>query len=150
MTTDNALPVLHTRAKFYVSSLELLPGQDAGVRVNLQAVARGDRNADWATATPSGSLTMTVNNPVAAAAWEDFMQAARRTGKQPELFLDIVPSDDGWPGDGHTFRPGTGRDGTVYAPSYCGECGMTKDADITRYDELSRKPVPVGRAHPNG
>ena len=140
---------MKTRAKFYVSGLTLLPGQP-GVQVNLQAVGRGDRNAEWAAATPSGSMQMTINNPVAAQAWEDFMQESRRTGKQPELFIDLYPATDGWAGDGHQFRPGTGASGTSYDARYCGECGMTADADVTRYDQEQGKSVVVGEAHPNG
>jgi hypothetical protein len=138
------------RAKFYVSSLELLPGKDAGVRVHLMAVARGDRNAQWATATPVGDMHMTVNNPTAAKRWEDFMQAARATGKQPELFIDLAPSEDGWPGDGHLFRPSEGHEGTIYASTYCGECGLTKDQELTEYDSDLHKAVAKGLAHPHG
>lgn len=151
--TDNTdaagLPAIRTRAKFYISGLELLPGQP-GVKVNLQAVARGDRNADWASATPCGSITMTINNPVAAAQWERFMQESRATGKQPELFVDFAPAEDGWAGDGHRFVPGRGEPGTCYAPDYCGECGQTRDADVTKYDYDTRKNVVVGKVHPNG
>lgn len=136
---------MKTRAKFYVSSLELLPGQGAGVKVHLQAVGRGDRNADWSAATPVGDMHMTVNNPAATEQWEAFMQEARATGKQPEVFIDIYPATDGWAGDGHKFRPGTGAAGTSYDERYCGECGNAQDATMrTSTDE---EPAP---AHPNG
>lgn len=132
-----------TRAKFYVSGVELQPGTQ-GVKVNLQAVSRGDRNASWSTATPSGSMQMTINNPPAAEWWENFMRASRATGRSPEVFIDIYPATDGWPGDGHAFRAGEGKEGTIYGPANCGECGCPKDATINHPDGTS-DPV-----HPNG
>lgn len=141
---------MHTRAKFYVTGVTLLPGQDAGVKVNLSAVSRGDRNATWAKATPMGSMEMTINNPVAAQAWEDFMQAARRTGKSPELFIDIYPSEDGWPGDGHLFRLADIEEG-ISGHGMCGECSMPKDGFITQYDRALGKTVDTETPyHPNG
>lgn len=131
---------MSTRAKFYVTGLTLLPGKDAGVTLNLAAVGRGDRNADWAAATPSGNMQMTINNPKAVEWWESFMQTARSTGKQPELFIDIYPSADGWPGDGHPFRAGEGNPGTCYGPDYCGECGLRLDQSVAHGE----------KAHPNG
>lgn len=136
---------MHTRAKFYVSGLTLLPGKEAGIQVNLQAVGRGDRNAEWASATPCGSMSMTINNPAAVEVWEQFMRTARETGKQPELFIDIRPSEDGWPGDGHKFRLADVPE-SHYTHDKCGECGMGKD-DLLRYHGSVEDR---GLAHPNG
>jgi hypothetical protein len=138
-----------TKAKFYLSGLTLLPGKNAGIQLALSAVARGDRNASWAQATPIGNLTMTVNNPVAIAWWENFMQDARRSGKQPELFMDLYPSEDGWPGDGHKFRLADIPEG-VYGHGTCGECGVALDADVKVWNEASNALVSTGQAHPNG
>jgi hypothetical protein len=143
-----------TRAKFYVTGLTLLPpGQ--GCRLNLSAVCRGERNRDFATATPSGSMEMMIQNPAAVQWWEDFVNTARATGKQPELFIDIYPSEDGWPGDGHKFTPSGGEPGTIYGPDKCAECGMLQDATFAeRYEwneETKRsEPVNPGPVHPNG
>lgn len=141
-----------TRAKFYVSELGLLPGQGAGVKLKLHAVSRGSRNADWATATPSGSMEMMIQNPAAVQWWEDFVNASRKTGKQPELFIDIYPSEDGWPGDGHQFSPGTGDEGTIYAPQYCAECGRPKDDVLKDYEPGTAKVIEGSErpTHPNG
>lgn len=128
-----------TRAKFYVTGLTLLPGKDSGIQVAMSAVSRGDRNAGWAKATPVGNLTMTINNPAAVEWWEAFMRSARDTGKSPELFIDIAPSTDGWPGDGHEFRLSEIEEGN-YGHGNCGECGLPKDS--VREDE---PPY-----HPNG
>lgn len=144
------MPTSMTRAKFYISGLTLLPGQNAGVEVKMSAVSRGDRNALWANATPCGNLTMTINNPSAVAWWEDFMHTARSTGKQPEMFIDIYPSEDGWPGDGHKFRPSEGIPKGNYGHDGCGECGMPEGADITQYDHETNKNKVIGKAHPNG
>lgn len=124
---------MHLKAKFYISGVTLLPGTQ-GVKLDMSAVARGDRNASWAQATPCGNVTMTINNPSAARQVEDFMQAARQTGRQPEMFLDLAPSTDGWPGDGHGYRAADIPEG-VYGHGRCGECSMSQD------DE---------KAHPNG
>jgi hypothetical protein len=132
-----------TRAKFYLTGLTLLPGKDAGIQINLSAVARGDRNASWAKATPIGQLSMTVNNLAAAEQWDEFMRTARATGKQPEVFIDISPSEDGWPGDGHPFRLSDVAEGE-YGHGKCSECGMGRDDDLRWNDPAS------GKAHPNG
>lgn len=143
--------MIRQKAKFYVSGVTLLPGQESGVKVDLSAVSRGSRNAEWATATPIGNLSMTVNNPGAAQQWIDFMTYCRDNGKQPELFLDLSPSEDGWPGDGHKFSPSTGREGTCYDPKYCAECGYLQDSPM-KYERNPETGVNegVGQAHPNG
>src|SRR5207245_181485 len=106
--------------------------------------------AGWATATPNGTMSMTINNPSAVRVWEDFMQAARSTGKSPELFIDIYPSEDGWPGDGHLFRLSDIPEG-VYGAGNCGECGLSKDAKLWEYDEIKRQSVETDNlAHPSG
>lgn len=140
---------MSTRAKFYVTGLTLLPGKDAGIRVDLSAVARGDRNANWAKATPCGTMQMTINNPSAVAWWEGFMRASRETGKSPELFVDLAPSEDGWPGDGHAFRLADIPEGD-YGHNRCGECGLGKDDPLWEYDSVAGKSVEAGLAHPNG
>lgn len=133
-----------TRAKFYLNGLTLLPGQDAGIQVSLSAVSRGDRNAAWAKATPTGNLTMTINNPAAVAQWEGFMQTARESGKQPEVFIDIRPSEDGWPGDGHAFRLSEVTEGN-YGHGKCGECGLGQDDKMWLGGKQTEDLV-----HPNG
>lgn len=148
--SDDVLPALHLRGKVFLSGLTLLPGQ-SGVKADFSFVSRGDRNAQWASATPMGSLSMTVNNPSAAARLEEFMQAARRTGKQPELFLDLTPSEDGWPGDGHKFREAVDIPKGVYGHGHCGECGMAADAKLWGSDpETGRSIQSEELAHPNG
>jgi hypothetical protein len=133
---------MRTRAKFYLGGLTLLPGLDAGIQVNLNAVARGDRNASWAKATPIGQMSMTIQNPAAVKQWEEFMRAARETGKQPELFIDIYPSEDGWPGDGHLWREAEFPEGHYdHGKGKCGECGYEKDIELTSLGTT---------AHPNG
>lgn len=149
MNDAQHLPALHLRGKVYLSGLTLLPGQ-SGVKADFTFVSRGDRNASWASATPIGQLSMTVNNPSAAARLEEFMQAARKTGKQPELFLDLTPSEDGWPGDGHVFRLADIPEG-VAGHGNCGECGMPKDGEIMEWDRTLNKQVRTGKDyHPNG
>lgn len=140
---------MKTRAKFYVAGVNLLPGKDSGVEVTLSAVSRGDRNTSWAKATPVGSMKMTINNPAAAQAWIDFQTAARNTGKSPELFIDIYPSEDGWPGDGHAFRLADVPEGT-YGYNTCGECSMPKDGFVKEYIEGKGQVDTDMAYHPNG
>lgn len=141
---------MSTRAKFYVSGLTLLPGKDAGIKLNLQAVCRGDRNNQWANATPSGSMEMLIQNPAAVAWWEGFMRSSRETGKQPELFIDIYPATDGWPGDGHKFREAE-PSATGYGKGTCGECGMAADAKLWTWSEADHRSIETGElVHPNG
>lgn len=140
---------MRLKAKFYVAGVTLLPGTQ-GVKLSLSAVSRGDRNAQWAQATPTGSVEMVINNPAAAAQVEEFMQAARRTNRQPEVFLDIAPSTDGWPSDGHRFRLADIPEG-IYGHGNCGECGMPKDGTIREWDAATQRNVDTGRAyHPQG
>ena len=138
---------MQTRAKFYVAGVDLLPGKDSGVEVRLSAVSRGDRNAEWATATPVGNITMTINNPAAADAWIAFQTTARDTGKSPEVFIDIYPSTTAGPA---TATPSALLDPEgIYGHNGCGECGMEKDADITRFDPEARWRLRHrGRARP--
>lgn len=138
------------RAKFYLSSLELFPGQDSGGIIHMQAVARGDRNAQWAQATPSGSMQMTVNNPAGFEFFEQLMATSRATGKQPEVYIDIAPAADGWAGDGHKFRLAEVPE-THYLYGKCGECSFGKDDKQFRYDATLRRSVETDElVHPNG
>lgn len=142
-------PFLKTRCKFYVSGVTLVPGTNA-VKANLSAVARGDRNAEWAVATPSGSMELYINNPVAAEKWESFMRESRASGKQPEVFIDIYTSTDGWPGDGHKFREADIPEG-VYGHGACGECGQRQDAKMYEWSEEAKRSVETDKlVHPNG
>lgn len=50
------------RAKFYV---EEVARTTYGGRVKLRAVSRGEDNKKWASATPSGELSMTIRNELA-------------------------------------------------------------------------------------
>ena len=50
------------RAKFFVAEIAQT---NYGGRVKLQAVSRGEDNKLWASATPSGTIEMTIRNEVA-------------------------------------------------------------------------------------
>ncbi len=118
---------MSVRAKFYVASITQRPGVGGG-EVTLAATARGARNAMWASATPSGSMTMTINNP---AAFDFFagLVAASRGGSQPEVFIDITPATDGQVGDGHAFEVADVPE-THYAHGNCAACGMPKEGTV--------------------
>ena len=53
-------------ARFYVESYTRRAYNPDHVDVTLRAAGRGEQNKAWAQATPSGEITMQVNNPVAA------------------------------------------------------------------------------------
>lgn len=135
------------RGKFNIAGITLLPGKDAGIQVNLNAVCRGDRNATWARATPSGTIQMTVNNPAAADWFLQQLELSRKSGRYPEIFIDMARSTDGYPGDGHAFRL-FDTQGYSYGEGTCGECGLSKDAKVPEYEGSVK--VREYESHPNG
>lgn len=114
------------RAKFNISSIKLTPGN--GGEVVLSAVSRGARNADWASATPNGTITMQVNNPAGLQWFLDRLNAQRESGRYPEVFVDFSDSVDGWPGDGHEYQESDAPAGH-YVAGKCSACGYAKDAE---------------------
>ena len=54
-------------ARFYVSEVIHRAYAPDQAQIKLQASTRGEENKAWATATPSGSIEMSINNPDAAA-----------------------------------------------------------------------------------
>lgn len=73
------------QARFYVAKTTQHAYNPTQSEVTLQAVTRGKVNAEWAAATPSGQITMFVNNP-AAAAW-----FTGRLGKEVAITFDDRP-----------------------------------------------------------
>jgi len=115
------------RAKFFVSACEAVaasanqPGPQGNV--TLKAVSRGAENSSWASATPTGTLTMYVSNP-SGFAW---MQS--RLGKEVYMdFTDVDPSI--YDPTNHEFieHPYKGVEGmTSYYTERCAQCGGTED-----------------------
>lgn len=56
------------QARFYVSGYERNAYDPSVTTVKMQAVSRGEHNKNWAAATPSGQVQMTIRNE-SAAAW---------------------------------------------------------------------------------
>ena len=75
------------RAKFFVQEIAKTT---YGGRVRLQAVCRGEDNKEWASATPSGQIDMTIRNDIALAQFEP----------GDEFFVDFTPAPNGEPGMG--------------------------------------------------
>lgn len=75
-------------ARFYISGYECNAYDPESVTVKLQAVSRGEHNKQWARATPSGSISMTIKNP-GAASW-----LVDRLGREVEVVLSEPPSSD--------------------------------------------------------
>lgn len=99
-------------SKWYVARVE-------GQQVYLHPVCRGVENREWASATPSGQMMMTITNE---AALSQFV-----VGEEYLTRFDFCPKPA--PGDGHEvdvveqvgWNPKTGQsDKTYYA---CGTCG---------------------------
>lgn len=102
------------QARFYVAELTRQAYNPKHLSVKLQAVSRGDQNKDWAEATPSGQVTMTINNDPAAQWFAD------RLGQDVTItFEDAVAHT---PADGHPYRESLAQAGTAYGPPYCGDC----------------------------
>ena len=55
-------------------------------KVVLRPVTRGEENKQWASATPSGEFTMTVQG-------DAFPWFAERIGKEVSIVLSDIPSD---------------------------------------------------------
>jgi hypothetical protein len=66
--------VTRVAARFYIAKVEKFayggPGSVSQRSVTLQAATRGEENKSWAQATPSGQITMHINNGDAGA-WFD-------------------------------------------------------------------------------
>lgn len=78
------------RAKMYVSKTERHAYDPSATKITMQVVSRGDENKAWAAATPTGTLELSIKNPIAAAALAD------QLGQ--EFYVDITPvgeADDG-------------------------------------------------------
>lgn len=73
------------RAKFFVSEIRFTSW---GGGVTLQAVCRGEDNKEWASATPTGTITMGISN---ALALDTFKPG-------DEYFVDFTPAIKGQPG----------------------------------------------------
>lgn len=58
-------------ARFYVSEITRRAYDPGAVQVTMQAVGRGEENKAWASATPSGQVTMAIKNGDAAAFFGD-------------------------------------------------------------------------------
>lgn len=99
-------------ARFYVSSITPPPeNSSSGTQVFLGAVCRGAANSEWASATPAGSIQMTIRNDRAS---EQFEQGA-------EYEVTFTKVDKPVFGDGHSVQ--------AYQASYantwcCGVCGF--------------------------
>lgn len=75
------------RAKFFVTEIARTT---YGGRIILSAVCRGEDNKAWASATPSGQITMTIRNEVAVEQFD--------VGE--EYFVDFTPAPKGEEGMG--------------------------------------------------
>lgn len=73
------------RAKFFVQEVAKTTW---GGRIKLQVVTRGEDNKEWASATPSGQIDMTIRNDHALAQFEP----------GDEFFVDFTPAPKGQPG----------------------------------------------------
>jgi hypothetical protein len=102
------------RARFYVSSITKNAYNQGAAQVTLQAVSRGDQNKQWASATPNGQITMTINNEPAASWFEAHL------GQDCDILITAVPTL--LPGDGHPFRLSEITDKRVYGYGRCGDC----------------------------
>ncbi len=112
------------RAKFYISELTQYPGA-AGGKVKLGAATRGARNADWASATPSGTLELNINNPAAFDFFVDLLARSKDLGFAPEVDIIMSASGDMEP---HAFEPF--ERANHYVNGRCAACGGDQDAPL--------------------
>lgn len=103
-------------ARFYVSSVTPPPeNSSSGTLVALGAVCRGAANSEWASATPAGSIQMTIRNDKAS---EQFEQ-----GQEYEVLFRKV--DKPVEGDGHAVQ--AHRPNWAQTTWSCGVCGHYPD-----------------------
>ena len=75
------------QAKFFVAEINKFSGGWGAV--TLRPVTRGEANSEWAAATPSGEIKMTISNPPALKWFED------RLGKECAItFEEYEHSED--------------------------------------------------------
>lgn len=87
---------MSVQARFYVrevtkyaySSGYAAPAPVVMVKLNPVSGSKGEINKSWASATPSGEITMTIGNPAAAAWFED------RLGKDVAITFADRPEDE--------------------------------------------------------
>lgn len=77
------------RAKMYVGGVKLTPWATI---IDLNVVTRGEDNKEWAAATPSGNMSLTVANEV----------AAERFAPGQEWFVTLSPAPVGQEGMGES------------------------------------------------
>jgi len=75
-------------ARFYVQSIQRFAYNPENVAVGLQAVSRGSENKVWASATPVGQVTMTINDGPAGQWFAD------RLGKDVLVSFDEAPAPE--------------------------------------------------------
>jgi hypothetical protein len=136
-------------AKFFVAAVEEYPHQSGG-KVTMRAASRGARNAQWASATPSGEFTMQINNQPAFDFFDNMVAATKTGGPPPEVMITIVKAHDGMAGDGHRYEPADpALDGTYYGGK-CAACSWAKDDTVKEYELGTSKVTSERPSHPNG
>ena len=85
MVTEPTAP--NVVARFYVDAVTKRAYNPGHVEVVLKAAGRGEQNKSWAQWTPSGELKMQINNPPAAAFFE------QRLGQDIEMTFRAVGED---------------------------------------------------------
>lgn len=77
-------------ARMFVQTITKNAWNKEAAQVTLAAATRGTENKEWASATPSANLTMTINNGAAAK----FFEEAFATGADVHVTLDLAPDPD--------------------------------------------------------
>lgn len=85
MVTEPTTP--NVIARFYVDQFTKRAYNPDHAEVTLKAAGRGEQNKSWAQYTPSGTLTMSINNPPAAKFFEDHL------GKDIEMTFRSLGDD---------------------------------------------------------
>lgn len=115
---------MSVRAKMYVAEKTEYAANNG--KVVLRAVARGDHNATWAAATPTGTMELNINNRPA-------FDALKIGAEYLVTFEEAAPPELA---DGHEFRLADVPD-NHYLAGKCGECGMLQgDHEEPKRSEL--------------
>ncbi len=110
------------RAKFFVAEISRFPGpaETSGGKVRCSPVTRGSVNASFASATPGGTIELTVQNPAALARFDDWRERRR------EFYVDFTEYTPE-AGDGHAFKP---TPEGHYNAGRCVECSGTEGEHV--------------------
>lgn len=110
-------------AKMYLAETTRQAYNPEHKQVKLACVTRGTQNASWASATPVGSMELTINNPAAAKFFD--------IDEDVDYIISIEKVKRYVAGDGHAFDEDTSIKEGHYQFKGCKHCGAREEAHVS-------------------